>query len=71
MLGTARDIKRRVALARHDSTQRQERITKARELIFTKGIAVNGAAVEALLKDASEVPTIVSLFYRIQGYFPL
>ena len=71
MLGTTHDIKRQVVLARHDSTQQQEHITKACELIFMKGIAVNGAAIETLLKDASKVPTIVSLFYRIQGYFPL
>jgi hypothetical protein len=62
-MGTVRDIKQRVVLARQDSIQRQERIMKARELIFTKGTPVNGAAVEAYLKDASEVPTIVSTLF--------
>jgi hypothetical protein len=66
-MGTARDIKRRLVLARRDSVQRQERIMKARELILTKGVGVTGAAVESHLKEASEVPTVVSLYYYVRN----
>lgn len=67
LMGTARDIKQRVALAWRDSVQQQERIMKAHELILTKGVGVTGAAIESHLKEASEVTTVVSLYYYVQN----
>lgn len=59
MMGTARDQAQRTALARTDSAQRQANVLKAEKLIMKNRVPVNGAAVEALLKNDSSVPVPV------------
>ena len=60
-LGMARDMSRRVTLARKDNLERQGKVFAARRLIYEKNFLVNSSAVEALLRDESWVPTSVSL----------
>lgn len=55
-------MSRRVTLARMDNAERQGKVYAARRLIYEKNSLVNGSAVEALLQDASWVPTSVWLF---------
>jgi hypothetical protein len=61
-MGRPHDIVQRVTLARVDDVSRRTRVAAAREIIYEKGkknCAVNGAAVENLLKKDSLVPTAV------------
>ena len=57
----ARDMSRRVTLARKDNLERQGKVFAARRLIYEKNFLVNSSAVEALLWDESWVPMSVSL----------
>jgi hypothetical protein len=60
-LGMQRDRNRRESLVRFDDAERQGKVSAARKLIYgKKGRMVNSTFVEALLKDQSLVPTIVS-----------
>jgi hypothetical protein len=53
-------MKRREKQRRSDTKERQSLIKRARIKIFNKGRSVAGAAVDALLKAKSWVPTTVS-----------
>lgn len=61
-LGTEADRARRSETLRRDTQERKDAITEARSLIYNDGIVVNGARVEAILKEESLVPTEVSLY---------
>lgn len=62
-LGTVRDIKQRKALARIDDQIKQDKVTKAREYIYQRNVAVDNVDVETLLKGQSLVPTNVFLLH--------
>jgi hypothetical protein len=64
-LGMPRDIKQQETLARVDDEIRRDKVETARDIIYRQNFAVDGAAVEALLKEQSLVPTSVSLFRPI------
>ena len=57
----ARDMSQRVTMARVDNAERQGKVFAARRLIYEKNSLVTSSAIEALLRDASWVPTSVSL----------
>jgi hypothetical protein len=61
-LGMQRDIKQRETLACVDDKIRRGKVETARDIIYRQNYAVDGAAVDALLKEQSLVPTSVSLF---------
>ncbi|KAF4566601.1 hypothetical protein EYR36_012032 [Pleurotus pulmonarius] len=56
-LGTKRDNKHRVTLARKDDEQRQSRVSKVRDWIYQAGHIIKSAFSECLLGPRSEVPT--------------
>ena len=58
-LGTVDDIKKRKTLARVDNMAKQDKVLKARNLIYEGNAAVDNNEVEKLLKDESLVPTKV------------
>lgn len=58
-MGRFRDMRRRIRDSRTDTIQRQRHIKLARNFIFNKGSAINGARVLALLDEGSYVPTVV------------
>lgn len=58
-LGTLVDMATRVEKRRADTADRQNRIEKARELIYKDGYVVNSTRVDDLLKVDSLVPTVV------------
>ena len=58
-LGTMADHAVRTCDTRLDNTARQDKVMKARELIYEGGYVVNSEHVENLLKDQSLVPTVV------------
>jgi hypothetical protein len=60
LVGTKRDMRQRITLARVDNLQRQAKITAAREMIYERNWAVDSAPVQRLLKPESLVPTEVS-----------
>ena len=60
-MGMHRDLSQRVSLARVDDVRRRSRLEAAREAIYEHNNAVDGAAIERLLKDDSLVPTAVSI----------
>jgi hypothetical protein len=60
LIGTRRDEKQRLTLARVDTASYRAKITGARQLIYENNLAVDSAAVERLLKPESLVPTDVS-----------
>jgi hypothetical protein len=64
-LGMPRDIKQRETFARVDDEIRRGKVETARDIIYRQNYAVNGVAVEALLKEQSLMPTSVSLFRSI------
>ena len=66
-LGMARDRTQRVTLARVDNSQRRNKISTARTLIYEKNLQVNCTAVEDLLKEMSLVPTTVRAIYIISN----
>jgi hypothetical protein len=53
----------RESLARVDDTGRRRRVGDAREAIYVGNSAVDGTAVEILLKEDSLVPTAVSVLF--------
>ena len=59
-LGLKADASRRVSLARVDDARHRSNITSARSIIYDKGYAVNGAAVDAILKEESWTANSVS-----------
>lgn len=61
-LGTTKDMQDRESLARRDESERLEAVRDARDLIYRQNLAVTTPQVEALLKPASLVPTLVSSF---------
>lgn len=65
-LGTVQDMKQRKTLARLDDTIKQDKISRARDLIYKHNLAVDTADVEKLLNKESLVPTNVchALQYR-------
>ena len=44
---------------------RRDKVETARDIIYRQNVAINGVAVEVLLKEQSLVPTSVSLFRPI------
>jgi hypothetical protein len=59
-MGTYEDMAQRKSLAHIDNVDRRSRVEAAHEAIYVKNSAVDGVAVEALLKAESLVPTAVS-----------
>jgi hypothetical protein len=67
-MGMVQDMRQRTLLARVDDESRRYKVDLARDLIYNKNYTVDSKAVEALLKQQSLVPNIVSkLFYRLVG----
>lgn len=60
MIGTKRDKKQRLTLARVDNLSYRAKISTARELIYESNFAVDSLPVQHLLKPESLVPTEVS-----------
>ena len=60
-MGTREDMMERESLARVDDMGRRRRVGDAREAIYVENSAVDGTAVETLLKGDSLVPTAVSV----------
>lgn len=67
LVGTKRDRKKRLALARHDDDPRQYAVRTARASIYHSNpkdcLAVDSAHVERLLKPQSLVPTSVRYIF--------
>ena len=61
-MGMPRDMTQRKSLLCIDNVQRRSRVEAAREAIYVKNSAIDGVAVENLLKEDSLVPTAVSIF---------
>ena len=63
-MGMPRDMTQRKSksLVRIDNVQRRSRVEAAREAIYVKNSAIDGVAVQNLLKEDSLVPTAVSIF---------
>lgn len=59
-MGTTQDMLQRKLAPRVDNDDRKTRITQARSIIYDNRNAVDGKAVEALLKSDSLVPISVS-----------
>ena len=59
-IGTKRDKKQRLTLARVDNLSYCAKISSARELIYESNFAVDSLPVQCLLKPESLVPTEVS-----------
>jgi len=59
-MGMARDMRQRVTLARVDDDANRRKVETARDIIYKKNYAVDSAAVEAILKGESLVPSSVS-----------
>jgi hypothetical protein len=66
-MGMAHDMTQRKSLVRIDNVQRRNRIEAAREAIYVKNSAIDGVAVQNLLKEDSLVPTAVSIFQCFSG----
>ena len=62
-MGTCEDMMERESLARVDNMGRRRRVGDAREAIYVGNSAVDGTAVETLLKEDSLVPTVVSVLF--------
>jgi len=60
LIGSKTDTKMRVMLVRKDSEARQQKVEKARHLIFEKGIAITSKKIEEMLQPQSLTPTRVS-----------
>lgn len=58
-----RDMSQRLTMAHIDNVEQQGKVFTARRLIYEKYSLVNSSAVEALLQDASWVPTSVCLTF--------
>ena len=59
-MGAPNDMRRRQLLAHTDDDNRQNKVLRARELIFERNYAVNTPQIEKLLRDQSLVPITVS-----------
>ena len=62
-LEMTRDMSQRLTMAHIDNVEQQGKVFTARRLIYEKYSLVNSSAVEALLQDASWVPTSVCLTF--------
>ena len=62
------DILQRTVLARHDTIERCEKISAARQLIYEEQYVVDTPQVEALLKPESLVPTVVCVLSHEMGF---
>lgn len=60
-MGTQQDMAQRRLLIRVDDDERRDKVLNARNLIYERNYAVNSTHVEALLKEQSLIPTVVSL----------
>lgn len=60
-MGTQEDTAQRRLLVRIDDDERRDKVLNARNLIYERNYAVNSTHVEALLKEQSLIPTVVSL----------
>ncbi|KIJ50228.1 hypothetical protein M422DRAFT_245470 [Sphaerobolus stellatus SS14] len=65
-MGMVRDMNNREKNVRKDDHPRRYDIQKAHSLIYEKGVPVNGAAVESILKPLSRVPTMNAFSERLQ-----
>ncbi|KAG8919545.1 hypothetical protein FRC01_001237 [Tulasnella sp. 417] len=66
-LGTVQDINLRKSKARVDDAERRERVTLARDFVYGDlRSTVSGIAVENVLKELSEVPTMNAFSERLQ-----
>ena len=63
LVGTKRDKKQWLVLARVDSPSYRAKINKARQLIYEGNFVVDSAPVERILKPESLVPTGVSYHF--------
>lgn len=61
-IGFLRDISQRMNRLRKYFT---EKVSKARNMIYTRGAPIKGSLVESLLKDVSLVPTVVSMMLAL------
>lgn len=59
-MGTEQDMRERKTMLRVDDDDRKKRITEARKYIYKNRLAVDGKAVEDILKFDSLVPVSVS-----------
>lgn len=59
-LGTDKDTRNRQLLFRRDGPDRLKKVQAARDLIYEDNYAVTTPQVEALLREDSLVPTLVS-----------
>jgi hypothetical protein len=66
-LGMEVDKKARQKLARVDSKEIQNKVNRARRLMFEDGINVSSVFIDRLLKPHSLVPTRVSSFMSLIG----
>ncbi|KIJ33763.1 hypothetical protein M422DRAFT_182849, partial [Sphaerobolus stellatus SS14] len=66
-MGMVRDMNNREKNVRKDDLPRRYDILKARSLIYEKGVPVNGAAVESILKPLSRVPTMNAFSEQLQS----
>ena len=69
-LGMEVDKKARQKLARVDSKEIQNKVNRARRLMFEDGINVSSVFIDRLLKPHSLVPTRVSSFTSLIGNDP-
>ena len=61
-MGMPCDMTQRKSLMRIDNVQWRSRVEAAREAIYVKNSAIDGVAVQNLLKEDSLVPTAVTIF---------
>ena len=62
-MGMGLDMVQRESLSRVDDIKRRVKVTSARNIIYEKNYAVDGDAVETILKEQTLVPTLVSCRY--------
>jgi anti-sigma28 factor (negative regulator of flagellin synthesis) len=59
MMGTKQDMKIRTTKARVDDSLRQDKVERARKMIYEGNYAVTNGVVDEILKHESLVPTDV------------
>jgi hypothetical protein len=68
LMGTKRDMKRRIRRMRKDDRKHHREVEDARKLIFQLGVPVDGSRVKKILNDESLVPTRVSFHQHFDLY---
>ena len=70
-MGMPLDMAQRRSLARIDDATRRSRVADTREAIYSNNFAVDGVAVESLLKEDSLVPTAVIIPFFLKKIPPV